>query len=47
VKLSASTERPDGETFQIVTNTETSVNELMDKLISALAAARIKEVEVH
>jgi len=47
VRLAATTEGVGGETFQIATNAETSVNELVDRLLGALAAAGIKEVEVR
>ena len=47
IKLSATTENVGGETFQIATNAETTVLELIDKLIPALAEAGIKDVEVR
>jgi UDP-glucose 4-epimerase len=36
-----------GEVIQIATNAETSVQELVDKLLPALAAAGIEDVEVR
>lgn len=47
IKLSATTEGVSGETFQIATNAETTVRELTDKLLPALAAAGVKNVEVR
>lgn len=47
VRLAATTEGIGGETFQIATSAETSVNELVDKLLAALAAAGMKNVEVR
>jgi UDP-glucose 4-epimerase len=47
IKLSATTEGVGGETFQIATNAETTVRELIDKLIPALAEAGIEDVEVR
>ena len=47
IKLSATTEGVGGETFQIATNAETTVREIADRLIPALAEAGIKDVEVR
>jgi UDP-glucose 4-epimerase len=47
VKLAATTEGVGGEIFQIATNAETSVNELIDKLLAAFTASGIKNVEVR
>ena len=47
VRLSATVEGVGGEVFQIATNAETSVQELVDKLLPALAAAGIEDVEVR
>jgi UDP-glucose 4-epimerase len=47
VRLSATVEGVGGEVFQIATNAETSVQELVDKLLPALAAAGIESVEVR
>lgn len=47
IKLSATTDGVGGETFQIATNAETTVQDLTDKLIPALAEAGIKDVEVR
>ena len=47
IKLSATTDGVGGETFQIATNAETTVNELTDKLLPALAEAGVKDVEVR
>ncbi len=47
VRLSATVDGVGGEVFQIATNAETSVQELVDKLLPALAAARIVNVEVR
>ena len=44
---SATTEGVGGETFQIATNAETTVREIADRLIPALAEAGIKDVEVR
>jgi len=46
IKLSVTTEGVGGETFQIATNAETTVRELTDKLIPALAEAGVKDIEV-
>ena len=47
IKLSVTTEGVGGETFQIATNAETTVRELTDRLIPALAEAGVKDVEVR
>lgn len=47
VKLSATTDGVGGETFQIATNAETTVRELTDRLLPALAEAGVKDVEVR
>jgi UDP-glucose 4-epimerase len=47
VRLSATVDGVGGEVFQIATNAETSVRELVDKLLPALAAAGIEDVEVQ
>ena len=47
IKLSATVEGVGGETFQIATSAETTVRELVDKLVPALASAGIKDVEVR
>jgi UDP-glucose 4-epimerase len=47
VRLSATVEGVGGEVFQIATNAETSVQELVDRLLPALAAAGIEDVEVR
>ena len=47
VRLSATVDGVGGEVFQIATNAETSVQELVDKLLRALAAAGIVDVEVR
>jgi UDP-glucose 4-epimerase len=47
IKLSVTTEDVGGETFQIATNAETTVRELTDRLIPALAEASVKNVEVR
>ena len=47
VRLSATTEGVGGEVFQIATSAETTVQELTDKLLPALAAAGLKDVEVR
>src|SRR3712207_5038989 len=47
VRLSATVGGVGGEAFQIATSAETSVRELVDKLLPALAAAGIKDVEVR
>lgn len=47
VKLAATIEGVGGETFQIATSAETSVQELVDKLLPVFASAGIKDVEVR
>jgi UDP-glucose 4-epimerase len=47
VKLSATTDSVGGEVFQIATSAETTVQELTDKLLPALAAAGLKDVQVR
>src|SRR5918994_1538722 len=47
VKLSATTDGVGGEVFQIATSAETTVQELTDKLLPALAAAGLEGVEVR
>jgi UDP-glucose 4-epimerase len=47
VRLSAKVDGVGGEVFQIATNAETSVQELVDKLLPALAAAGVVDVEVR
>src|ERR671917_324444 len=47
IRLSATTEGVGGETFQIATNAETTVREIADRLIPALAEAGVKDVEVR
>ena len=47
IKLSATTSGVGGETFQIATNAETTVRELTDRLLSALAEVGVKDVEVR
>ncbi|MGB3632480.1 MAG: NAD-dependent epimerase/dehydratase family protein [Rubrobacteraceae bacterium] len=47
VRLAATVEGVGGETFQIATNAETSVQELIDLLLPVLAAAGIKNIEVR
>ena len=47
VKLAATTDGVGGETFQIATNAETTVRELTDRLLPALAEAGVKDVEVR
>ena len=47
VRLSATTDGVGGEVFQIATSAETTVQELTDKLLPALAAAGLKDVEVR
>ncbi|MGH3088842.1 MAG: NAD-dependent epimerase/dehydratase family protein [Rubrobacteraceae bacterium] len=47
IHLAATTEGVGGEVFQIATNAETSVNEMVDLLLPALAKAGIKDVEVR
>ncbi len=47
VRLAATVDGVGGEVFQIATNAETSVQELIDMLIPVLATASIKDVEVR
>lgn len=47
VRLAATVDGVGGETFQIATNAETSVQELIDLLLPVLAAADIENVEVR
>src|SRR5215217_339364 len=47
VRLSATTDGAGGEVFQIATSAETTVQELTDKLLPALAAAGLEDVEVR
>src|SRR3712207_5033876 len=47
IKYSVTTEGVGGETFQIATNAETTVRELTDRLLPALAKAGVKDVEVR
>ncbi len=47
IKLATTTDGVGGETLQIATNAETTVREIADRLILALAAAGIKDVEVR
>ena len=47
VYLSSTVEGVGGETFQIATSAETTVLELVDELLSTLAAAGIKNVDVR
>jgi UDP-glucose 4-epimerase len=47
VRLAATVEGVGGEIFQIATSAETTVQELVDRLLSVLAAAGIKNVEVR
>jgi len=47
IELAATVEGVGGETFQIATNAETTVQELVDRLLPALAQAGIKDVEVR
>lgn len=47
IRLAATTEGVGGETFQIATNAETTVRELTDRLLPALAEAGVKDVEVR
>jgi UDP-glucose 4-epimerase len=47
VRLCATVDGAGGEVFQIATNAETSVQELVDKLLRALAAAGVVDVEVR
>jgi UDP-glucose 4-epimerase len=47
VRLAASVEGAGGEIFQIATSAETTVQELVDRLLPVLAASGIKDVEVR
>ena len=47
LRLSATVDGVGGEVFQIASNAETSVQELVDKLLPALAAAGVVDVEVR
>jgi UDP-glucose 4-epimerase len=47
VRLAASAEGVGGEVFQIATNAETSVQEMVEELLPVLAAAGMKDVEVR
>ncbi len=47
VKLAATVGEAPGETFQIATNAETTVGELVEKLLPVLAAQGVKGVEVR
>ena len=47
VRLSATVEGVGGELFQIATNAETTVQELVDRLLPALAQVGIEDVEVR
>jgi UDP-glucose 4-epimerase len=47
VRLAATIEGVGGEVFQIATNAETSVQELVDHLLPVLAAAGVNEVELR
>jgi UDP-glucose 4-epimerase len=47
VRLSATVDGVGGEVFQIATSAETTVQELTDRLLPALAATGIKDVEVR
>ena len=47
VRLAATAEGVGGEVFQIATNAETSVQEMVEELLPALAAAGMKDVEVR
>jgi UDP-glucose 4-epimerase len=47
VRLSATTDGVGGEIFQIATSAETTVQELTDRLLPALAAAGLKDIEVR
>jgi UDP-glucose 4-epimerase len=47
VRLAASVEGVGGEIFQIATSAETTVQELVDRLLPVLAASGIKDVEVR
>src|SRR5215204_1970546 len=47
VRLSATVEDVGGEVFQIATSSETTVQELTDRLLPALVAAGIEDIEVR
>jgi len=47
VRLSATTDGVGGEVFQIATSAETTVQELTDRLIPALAASGLEDIEVR
>jgi UDP-glucose 4-epimerase len=47
VRLAATMEGVGGEVFQIATNAETSVQEMVEQLLPVLASAGIKDVEVR
>src|ERR671921_919562 len=47
VRLSATAENVGGEVFQIATSAETTVQEVTDRLLPALAAAGVENVEVR
>jgi UDP-glucose 4-epimerase len=47
IRLAATAQTVGGETFQIATNAETSVQEMVEELLSVLAAADLKDVEVR
>jgi UDP-glucose 4-epimerase len=47
VRLSATKEGVGGEVFQIATNAETSVQEMVEQLLPVLAAVGVKDVEVR
>jgi len=47
VRLSATADGAGGEVFQIATSAETTVQELTDRLLPALAAAGVKDIEVR
>jgi UDP-glucose 4-epimerase len=47
VRLAASVEGVGGEIFQIATSAETTVQELVERLLPVLAASGIKDVEVR
>ena len=47
VRLSATVEDVGGEVFQIATSAETTVQELTEKLLPALAAAGLQDIEVR
>src|ERR671911_2493411 len=47
IRLAATVEGVGGEIFQIATSAETTVQELLDRLLPVLASSGIKDVEVH